>query len=279
MGVFGDIQSGPCELTCLLCLHQEAAQASFQGDGAIGAGFQGGNPGRCGHIQHIEPDPGPGQGRALGVCHRYGQSGSLCIPAGFVVHQAHPLTLHQSLLLQSLADEIEKDSAAHHHGPAGGAVEPAPVQNRLWLTGAQEVPVSLDVDLYPGVVVVAMAPPGHINLPCGNADRPEGCHAKGGLLSAPAQAAVVAGDGVHGTGVCGLIGHLPGAPAVDSQGCFQSRQPLYLRGHHLGEKVSAVHQILRIDAGVKDMVEKNIFGHVPAVGGVLPQVEGVTSVG
>ena len=140
------------------------------------------------------------------------------------------------------------------------------------------MPVSLHIDLYPGVIIVTVAPPGHIDLPGGNAHGPEGGDAEGGLLAAATQAAVVACDGVHGSVVCGFIGHLPGAPPVDCQGCLPSRQPLYLRGYHLGEKTPAIHQILGVPPGIKHVVEENVLGHIPAVGGALPQAQGVTGV-
>ena len=132
----GDFQGAPGKFAIQLRLHQEATQAGFQGHGAVRPGLQGCNPSKTGHIQHVEPDPGAGLWRALGVLHGYGETGGFCVPAGFVVHEAHALTLNQGFFLQALPDEVKEGPAAHHHGPAGGAVEPTPVQDGLRLAGA-----------------------------------------------------------------------------------------------------------------------------------------------
>ena len=42
------------------------------------------------------------------------------------------------------------------------------------------------------------------------------------------------------------------------------------------EKTPAIHQILGVHPGIKHVVEENVLGHIPAVGGALPQAQGVT---
>src|SRR5699024_11092613 len=105
-----------------------------------------------------------------------------------------------------------KGAGAHRHGPAGGGVEPPPVQDGLGLTGPQEAPGAAAEDLHPGVVVVAVGPAGGVDLPGGQPHSAQGGYQEGGFLPAAAAAAPEHGEGRGGTVVLGLVADLPGAP-------------------------------------------------------------------
>ncbi len=129
------------------------------------------------------------------------------VQPGYAVHRSKGLLPYQSLC-------PAKHPAVHQHRPGGGCGKPAPIQHRLRLAGPQKPPASIAQGLHPGMVVVAVGPPGCVHLPGRNAHAPQGGHQEGRLLPAPPAAAPVHRQGGGGSLVLRLVpGPLP-APAV-----------------------------------------------------------------
>ena len=123
------------------------------------------------------------------------------------------------------------------HGPGGRGVEPAQVEHRLGLAGANEVPLPVGPSLYPGVVAFRMGPAGRIYLAGGDAHAAERGHAEGGFFSASAQSILEGSQGGMGAAVGGLVGHLLMAPVIHFQDGFFHGELL-----HAGLQLVIKHQ-------------------------------------
>ena len=160
----------------------------------------------------------------------------------------------------------------HQNGASGRAVEPAAVQHSLRLTGPEEVPCAAAPDLDPCVVVIAVRPARHIDLPRRKAAGTQDIHRKHGLFTAAAEARAEHGQRAARALVRRLIGHMLGAPAVDLQNgglLRKTAQPLGKRGIEHG---AAVTQRLVIDARMQHIGKKQRLWQGARPRNVLPQV-------
>ena len=199
---------------------QHASHAQPQGDAPLAVRLAAGNLPGGGHVQHGQGHPGPCRRGAIGPGHLHREA--LCVPvAGGDVLHGHALLdvpVHRVCLGEQEGDllpaALDKGPGVDHHRAGGGVGEPAPVQLGLGLAGAQVAPALAVKGLHPGVVVVAVGPPGHVHLPGGNAHAAQGRHQKGRFLPAAAKAPLVHLQRRGGAAVGGAVGGLLGAPAV-----------------------------------------------------------------
>lgn len=163
-----------------------------------------------------------------------------------------------------------------HNGPGGGGIEPAPVQNGLGLTGPQEAPLSVAQGLHPGVVVVAVGPPGGVDLPGGDAHAAQGGYQEGGFLAATAAAVAEHRQGRGGAVVLELVGGLLMAPAVDLQNpCLLGGEGGYPVPERIVKEGAVEGQVLVVDPREEHIVEKKLLLQRRAPGGLPPQRQGV----
>ncbi len=100
------------------------------------------------------------------------------------------------------------------HGPPRGGDKPSHIQPRLRLAGPQEPPLPAVKGLDPGVVVVAVGPPGGVDLPCGYTHAPHGVHREHGLLAAAPAARLIHRHCRGRADVRGPVGDVLRAPAI-----------------------------------------------------------------
>ena len=84
---------------------------------------------------------------------------------------------------------VAEGAGVHEHGARRGGVEPSQVKHSLGLAGAQKVPFAVGPGFHPGVVVVGVGPARRIDLPGGNARRPQRRHGQHRFLTAASHAA------------------------------------------------------------------------------------------
>ena len=171
---------------------------------------------------------------------------------------------------------LAEDPAVDQHGPGGGSDEPAPVQLRLRLAGSQEPPFVPAQDLHPGVVVVAVGPPGGVDLPGRDAHAAQGGDQEGGFLPAAPAPAAEDGEGGGGALVLGLIAGVLVAPAVDLQGPLLHAGEVLHPGPEPGvENFPVEGEVLVVDTGEQDVVAENFLLQLPAPVRRLPEREGM----
>ena len=71
-----------------------------------------------------------------------------------------------------------EDFRMHQHSPTGRSIEPSQIQNRLRLTGSEEIPMSIRPCFYPGMIIIRMRPTRRIHLTRRNTNRPESSYRK-----------------------------------------------------------------------------------------------------
>ena len=62
----------------------------------------------------------------------------------------------------------------NQHCPSGLFGEPSAVRHRFGLAGAEVMPLTVNPEFNPCMIVIRMCPAGSVDLPCGNANSPEG---------------------------------------------------------------------------------------------------------
>ena len=129
------------------------------------------------------------------------------------------------------------------------------------------------------MIIVAVAPPRGVNLSGRNTHRTQNRYRKGGFFTAAAQSAAVSSQGIDGSVIGTLIGHVSGTPTVHSHGSIQRRHVLNILQKLPAEKGSAIHEFFIVNPGIKDVMQEHIFRNVPAKGTVFPEKKSVVHVG
>ena len=132
------------------------------------------------------------------------------------------------------------------------------------------MPLALRPELHPGVVVVAVGPPGGVHLPGGDAHRAQGADQQGGLLPAAAEGPVEYAEGGDGAVISGPIGGLPGAPVVDLQGGGEHILALYQGGQLFIEEPPAAVGKLIVHPGREHIADEQLLGHLGGIGQLPP---------
>ena len=258
-----------------------AALAQPQPGGAVRAGGAGGDLCQLPHIEQAEGHPGPGQRPALGVADSDGDRDHRGVVLGdALVHHAAPLVRVQGVgpgeqelcLLPGAGGEA---AGVDEHGPGRRPGEPAPVQLGLGLAGPQILPAAAGKGLHPGVVVVAVGPPGGVHLPGGDAHGPQGVDREGGLLPAAAVAALVHRQGRGRPAVGGAVGGLLGAPAVHLQNGFLQGEACHPGPQFFIEQRPAGGQLLVVYPGAEHLPEKELLRQGGAPGKFRPHPQAV----
>ena len=196
------------------------------------------------------------------------------VAGGLIMPHRLPLPVQRRAVELCVLRRAE-GAAVHQHGPGGGGVEPAPVQHRLRLAGAQKTPAAMAQHLYPGVVVVAVGPAGGVHLPGGQAHAAQRGHQKGRFLPAASASAAEHGQRRGGPPVLCLVRSVLLAPAVDLLHrllLVQAPDPLPQQGMEQG---AVVGQILVIDPGTEDILLIRLLAQRGAPGHGAPQAGGV----
>ena len=166
---------------------------------------------------------------------------------GSVIHHLHGSTTRRYIIPHHIDLSIARRPLDHilravvvtvhfgvqDHRPRHRAVEPCPVQHRLRLACAHEVPVAVYPHLNPRVVVVGMSPPRGIDLPGRDSRRTQSSHCQHRLLAAAPQAPLHYRLRASGTPVGRLVSSLLMAPMIDFESSLGQRHA----GHTLAELV------------------------------------------
>jgi len=253
--------------------HMEVPQAQLRLGPAVLAGGEGGDGVVAGFVENLQPEAGA---RGGGVP----QQGLEGIRAGGGVAGGLVVVGDGSIPAHGGAVEggapLAEEAAVNEHGAGGGGVEPPPVQHGLGLAGPQKAPAAIAQGLYPGVVVVAVGPPGGVDLPGGDAHAAQGGDQEGGFLPAAPAPAAEDGEGGGGALVLGLIAGVLVAPAVDLQGPLLHAGEVLHPGPEPGvENFPVEGEVLIVDTGEQDVVAENFLLQLPAPVRRLPEREGM----
>ena len=162
----------------------------------------------------------------------------------------------------------------HQHAARGRLVEPAEIKHRLRLACAEEVPASVHVDLYPGVVVVGMRPARRIYLPRGNTHGAERGHSEGTLFAAASRGGAHRGEGRGSAGIGRFVSHIFVAPMVHLQSSLAHRQSLHaILELFVARRAKRVEGFI-VHAHGQHEVPPFPFGHVLAPGHLAAGAQG-----
>ena len=161
------------------------------------------------HVRQLEQDLQAGH-RLSRLRHPNGQQPRLCVGRGAVDHICRAfLGFHP--LIHGLHPE---GPCVHHHGLGGRRGKPAGVHAHLRLTGAHVMPGTIHPGFHPGMVVIAVGPEWHIDLPGRDPAGAQRAHQQHRLLAAASEPAPDNGQRIGCAYVRGRVGGLFKAPAV-----------------------------------------------------------------
>ena len=164
-----------------------------------------------------------------------------------------------------------KQAGVDEHGAPRRGIEPAAVELRLRLTGAQKPPAAAAQRLHPGMVVIAVRPARGIDLPGGDADAAQRRHQKGGFLPAPPAAAAKDGERGGGAFILHLVAGLLMAPAVRFKHRLLFAKPADARPQRRMKQRAVVGEVLIVDARKEHIVQKQLLIQRAAPSGALTQ--------
>ena len=126
-----------------------------------------------GHVEHLKGHSCPGRRGAVLICHAHRKTPRVRVALRYVDEHGAAGASHYVL---GRAAKVREEPRCHHGRAPRGGREPATVERLLGLAGAEVVPGAVRVRLDPGVVVVAVRPPGHVELARRDAHRAQGAH-------------------------------------------------------------------------------------------------------
>ena len=152
-----------------------------------------------------------------------------------------------------------EDQRPRHRRRKPGHVEPG-----LRLTGSHELPLAIDEDLHPGVVVVGVGPARRIDLPGGNARGAQRGHGQRGLLAAAPHAALNRLQRRRRTAVGRLVSSHLVTPVVDLQGRLLQRHARHTGAERIGIQRPEIVERFIVHPQRQHEVPELPFGNVPA---------------
>jgi len=158
---------------------------------------------------------------------------------------------------------------SHHpgvdeHGAARRLLEPAHIEVRLRLAGAEKIPLPVGPEFHPGMIVVAVGPARSINLARRNADRAQGGDRENRLFAAAADGAAHRRQGSGGAHVRSTVGDVLVAPVVDLEGGLAHGQALHPLPEQTVQDDAGGIEVFVIYAQGENKVEEEIVGDAAA---------------
>ena len=210
-----------------------------------------------GIVVQTELDCGIRHGMAVGILHPNAQLADGCIVLRDVDFRVAGIAGDH--LLGPII--VTEDLRMHEHTTRGRLIEPPLVEDRLRLTGSQEVPLPIDPRLDPRMIVVGMGPTGGIYLPGRNAHGTQGCHTESALLATATRARAQGDERRLSAPVGGLIGGMLVAPMVHLEHRIIHRQLAHALAQYIIYIGACRVEILVVHTYRQDEVAPLALGH------------------